>query len=425
MARSFQQSRSFVKSDSRIQASRVADPRFHTGVSASDPSAISASIPEENLRFLPTPDMFDVWQDRFEEHARYVQENPLSTRTDDGFEEQRVVGCIVRLDRGFPAVLHQGGVVRAEFSAELAKGDRGTFESVATIGDWVALRIPYTHDMAIIEGVLPRTHVVTRWKKNNRARTQLLAANINRIALIYSLARSEGHYERLVRGAISALEAGLPYLVILTKADLLSDVELMHELEAIRALVGAEVDIVVTSAHESLQQLSHSYDGRVYVGLDGLMSCVSPHELVLLLGESGAGKSSLMNALLEEEVLSVGSLRISDGSGRHTTVARRMIAAPRGQIFIDVPGLRKLELVGHEEGLKRFFSDVHQAASQCRFRDCTHHHEPDCAVRLALHEGALSEVRVATYMSLAEEMRSNYAVLDPDAAYATRRRKRM
>ena len=96
--------------------------------------------------------------------------------------------------------------------------------------------------------------------------------------------------------------------------------------------------------------------------------------------------------------------------GRHTTVARRMVSLPGAGVIVDEPGLRSLPIVGHERGLAKVFPDIADAARECRFRDCTHTHEPGCGVRAA----GFSEVRLACYLALAAEMRESAASLDPD-----------
>jgi ribosome biogenesis GTPase len=141
---------------------------------------------------------------------------------------------------------------------------------------------------------------------------------------------------------------------------------------------------------------------------------VPPGTVAIVLGESGAGKSTLLNALLGHEVLQTGSVRASDDAGRHTTVARRMVSLPGAGVIVDEPGLRSLPLIGHERGLAKLFPRVAQAARECRFRDCTHTHEPGCAVRALAASGEVPPERVDTYVSLASEMRASAAELDPD-----------
>jgi ribosome biogenesis GTPase len=137
-------------------------------------------------------------------------------------------------------------------------------------------------------------------------------------------------------------------------------------------------------------------------------------QTAIVLGESGAGKSTLLNALLGHEALETGAVRESDDAGRHTTVARRMVSLPGAGVIVDAPGLRSLPLVGHERGLAKVFPEIAEAARDCKFRDCTHTHEPGCEVRGRFEAGEYSEIRFDAYVSLAAEMRESADSLDPD-----------
>ena len=145
-------------------------------------------------------------------------------------------------------------------------------------------------------------------------------------------------------------------------------------------------------------------------GVAAVRELVPQGTVAIVLGESGAGKSTLLNALLGHEALETGAVREADDMGRHTTVARRMVSLPGAGVIVDEPGLRSLPIVGHERGLAKVFPDIADAARECRFRDCTHTHEPGCGVRAA----GFSEVRLACYLALAAEMRESAASLDPD-----------
>jgi ribosome biogenesis GTPase len=136
--------------------------------------------------------------------------------------------------------------------------------------------------------------------------------------------------------------------------------------------------------------------------------------IAIVLGESGAGKSTLLNALLGRAVLETGAVRASDDAGRHTTVTRRMVSLDDAGVIVDEPGLRSLPLVGHERGLAKVFPDIASEAVHCRFRDCTHTHEPGCAVREHAETNGYAGRRLDAYLSLAREMRVSRQTLDPD-----------
>jgi ribosome biogenesis GTPase len=148
-------------------------------------------------------------------------------------------------------------------------------------------------------------------------------------------------------------------------------------------------------------------------GVESVRDLVPMGKVGIMLGPSGVGKSTLLNALLGREALQTGAVRVSDGAGRHTTVTRRMVKIPGSGIIVDEPGLRTLQMVGHERGLAMVFPQIADAARACRFRDCTHTHEPGCEVLARFGSGETNE-RLRIYLSLAAEMRESADTLDPD-----------
>ena len=149
--------------------------------------------------------------------------------------------------------------------------------------------------------------------------------------------------------------------------------------------------------------------------MDEVRACIPRGTCAMILGESGAGKSTLLNTLLGVEALETNDVRERDDAGRHTTVARIMVALPDPcGVIADCPGLRSLPLVGHERGLARAFPEIVEASHACRFNDCTHTHEPGCAVLEGVEEGEIERVRVGAFLALAREMRVSAQGLDPD-----------
>lgn len=308
-----------------------------------------------------------------------------------------VLGCVVRLDRGYPAIVCEGELFRAEFATRLTKG---SFSRVA-VGDWVCARRPGTHEMGIIEEILPRESDIARWKGGARGERQTLAANVDVVIVVQALGPEVIDCARVARSAVVARDCGAQVAVVLTKADRATDEVLAADVAAIHDVVGADVRVVVTSSE-------HGH------GVDDVRALVPEGTIAIVLGESGAGKSTLLNTLLGRDVLETGAVRQADDMGRHTTVARRMVSLPGGGIIVDEPGLRSLPLVGHERGLALVFPEISEQATTCRFRDCTHTHEPGCSVREGLDDGLYSRARLDAYLALAAEMRASAGTLDPD-----------
>ena len=176
-------------------------------------------------------------------------------------------------------------------------------------------------------------------------------------------------------------------MVVLTKADLSVDPDAARlAVEAVA--LGADVMLMNALAGDGIQPI---------------LEYISAHRTAVLVGPSGAGKSTLINSLLGEQRQATRAVRVSDGHGMHTTVARELIQMPGGGVLIDTPGLRAFGLTGSEEGIASVFSEIELASRSCRFRDCTHHDEPGCAVRAAVESGALLPERLASYHKLMGE----------------------
>lgn len=312
------------------------------------------------------------------------------------------LGFVVRLDRGFPLVVTTDDVFRAEHAVSFAKQNAEKDDGLLpAVGDCVAVRRAPGHDMGVIERVLPRRTSFERWRGRARGEKQVLAANVDVILIVQALGGGDVLLDRVARSLVLANDCRTTPIVVLTKADRCSEDELNRDLDHVRALVGDGVRVIVTS----------SATGE---GLEEVRSCVPRHTCAMILGESGAGKSTLLNELLGHEALATGEVRERDDRGRHTTVARVVVKLPDGGTIADAPGLRSLPLVGHERGLALTFPEIAQAAEECRFRDCTHAHEPGCGVR-ALHEaGGISDERLSCYLALSEQMRTSAQSLDPD-----------
>lgn len=330
--------------------------------------------------------------------------------------EELFLGCVVCLDRGFPAVLFEGGVARAEFAAQLTKSG---FSRIA-VGDWVCLRIAPGHEMAQAAGIVVRENDIARWRGGSRGERQTLAANIDLVLVVQPVGGGDSGagLGRIARSALVAADCHAQIAVVLTKADRLDEEGIVRAVAGVRELLRDEVPVVVTSTAdadpecesrgEAVRALGASW------GLDGIRELVPKGTTSIVLGESGAGKSTFLNRILERDVLRTGAVRGRDGAGRHTTVARRMVRLPGGGVVVDEPGLRSLPLMGHERGLATLFPEVARAARACRFRDCTHTHEPGCAVRRARADGTCKRARVDAWVSLAAEMRAGASSLDPD-----------
>jgi ribosome biogenesis GTPase len=263
-----------------------------------------------------------------------------------------------------------------------------------------------------VEAVLPRRTQVVRATADRDSHGQVLAANLDVAAVVEPLdpAPDLGRVERLLA---LAWESGARPMVLLTKADLLARPGPVAD-QVAGAVAGVEV--VVVSA-------------RSGTGLERLRPLVGPGATLGLLGQSGAGKSTLVNALAGATVMATQPIRRADGRGRHTTAYRALIPLAGGGAVLDTPGLRAVGLYDTGTGLDLVFADVEQLATGCRFTDCGHRSEPDCAVLAAVATGELSPRRLDSWRrlhrELAWEQRRRDARLASEARVEWRRREQV
>ncbi len=261
-------------------------------------------------------------------------------------------------------------------------------EGLPVIGDWVAWRRS-SESQAVIQTVLLRSSKLSRNAAGRRTAEQVVAANVDTVLLVMGL-DGDFNLRRLERFLVTAWESGASPVIVLNKADLCDDVD--GCLQAVEA-VAPGVPIVITSC--ALDQ-----------GFEALQNHLEPRRTLALMGSSGVGKSTLINRLLGEERLATGTVREGDDRGRHTTTHRQLVQLPDGSLLIDNPGIRELQLWNASQGMEAAFEDLESLASTCRFRDCTHHDEPGCAVRGAIEEGTLEAGRLRNFHSLEKELQS-------------------
>lgn len=283
--------------------------------------------------------------------------------TDSGFSKARIKNAEFRL-----------ASTAAEFPA---------------VGDFVLVRPNPAGDDQII-GLLPRKSFFSRLNPTPGMGEQIVAANFDIVLIVTSL-NQDFNVRRIERYLAAAHQSGARPVIVLTKADLCVDPEPF--LSAVSA-IAPDTETLALSAHTGS-------------GMDSLAALLSPGTTAVLLGSSGAGKSSLVNALAGNELMKVNAIREGDDRGRHTTTHRELILLDSGAILIDTPGMRVLGLWDADEGISEIFPEIEALASRCRFANCRHEAEPGCAIRTALEDGSLDAKRWAQYLKLRKETAFN------------------
>ncbi|MDZ7267752.1 MAG: ribosome small subunit-dependent GTPase A [candidate division KSB1 bacterium] len=301
---------------------------------------------------------------------------------DKGFAAGRVAVAHRRAYRLYTAQ----GEMPAEAAGKLFYEAQGSGDLPA-VGDWVVVRrLPGEHK-AVILAVLPRKSKFSRKAAGEHTEEQIVAANIDTVFLVSSL-NQDFNLRRIERYLALAWESGAQPVIVLNKADLCPE-------------VGARLADVAAVAPGVEVRVVSAVTGQ---GLAGLKEYLRDHKTVAFLGSSGVGKSSLINRLLGEQRLKTREIRATDDRGRHATSQRELILVPGGGLVIDTPGMRELQFWEAGEGLQEVFEEIEAFAAGCRFNDCQHENEPDCAVQAALARGEIDPGRLANFKKLQQEV---------------------
>ena len=302
-------------------------------------------------------------------------------------------GCgfarVSAVDRGSYLVMDGSGEVQAELAGKLAYQVDGSAD-LPCVGDWVTVQHYNGGTAAIIHRVFPRKSFLRRKAPGENAGCQMIAANIDTAFIVQSC-----HYDfnpnRLERYLVMVAEGRVRPVVIITKTDLVSRDELGQKLSILDSVTKAEVIAVsnITGA-----------------GFDEFRKTLTSGRTFCLLGSSGVGKTTLINRLMGREAFETRTVS-GTGEGTHTTSRRQLIVLSQGAMLIDTPGMRALGIAGAGDGMETGFEKIAALSATCRYADCSHEHEPGCAVRAAVDGGELHEGRYSSYMKLKKEAEFN------------------
>jgi ribosome biogenesis GTPase len=300
-------------------------------------------------------------------------------------QEDGDIARVSAVDRGSYLITNESGEVPAELTGRLSYQIESPVD-LPCVGDWVTVQYYDNGTAAVIHGVFPRKTFLRRKAAGANVDFQMIAANID-AAFIVQSCHFDFNPNRLDRYLVMAADGGVEPIVMLTKTDLIPQDELKQKAA------------IVKSAHKTRVLAVSSLTGS---GFDEFQQALCPGRTYCLLGSSGVGKTTLINRLIGREAFDTKPVS-GTGEGTHTTSRRQLIVLSQGAMLIDTPGMRELGLVGAGDGMNECFEDLVSLSAKCRYGDCSHQNEPDCAVRAAVERGELSEDRLSNYLKLRKE----------------------
>jgi ribosome biogenesis GTPase len=290
-------------------------------------------------------------------------------------------------DKHFFRVWTSDAELRAQVTGHCLHEARGSNAKLPKVGDWVAVKLVANEEKAMIHAILPRRTQLCRKMTSRGGNEHILATNID-TAFMVTAADASFDAARLEQMLVIAHESGARPVVLLNKIDLCDDLD-------------ARLADATRMAGDALVLAACALTGR---GVNKLAQLIKPGDTAVFIGTSGVGKSSLINRLYGEDIQATVEVRVNDAKGRHTTSWREMIFLPQGGVVIDTPGMREFHIWIASEGSKQRFPEIDALSVGCRFRDCTHTKENECAVLSALAAGTLPRERYESFLKLQVEI---------------------
>jgi ribosome biogenesis GTPase len=313
---------------------------------------------------------------------KFFNDYDLKNRNNPDFQTGRVISV-----QGFKYhLITNSGEIEAELSGKLLFGSES--ELLPKVGDWVYFLSFDT--LGYIVDVYPRLNALSRKNPGNRTERQILAANIDYALIVQGLDR-DFNLMRLDRYIVQTMASGLKPVVILNKADLIDDSQVYIQ-EVARLDRDCQVYFCSIFDKSGLEDL--------------YKSVLQPQKTHILIGSSGVGKSSLINALVTELNRKTGTISESTHKGKHITTTRDLFQLPNGSLLIDTPGMREFGIAMDDEiSSLGLFSAIEKFAGGCRYDDCHHFTESGCAVILAYKNGSLDPKIYESYIKLMREQK--------------------
>lgn len=309
-------------------------------------------------------------------------------------EEYRIEQKLNNMEVGRVVAEHKERYIikteQGEFDAEITGNMRFTAknrEDFPAVGDWVATMV-YDSELAIIHKILPRTSIIKRQAIGQFGEVQVIATNIDYAFLVQAVDR-DFNINRLERYLTICYSSKVNPIIILTKTDLIDEQHVSEIVESIKLRIS---DVPVIALSNETQN-----------GYDSLNQIIEKGKTYCLLGSSGVGKSTLLNNLSGKAIMKTDAISQSSNKGRHITTHRELIILENGSLLIDNPGMREVGIADSGSGLETTFDRIITLSENCKFKDCTHIHEIDCAVIEAVQNGEIDENSYKNYLKMEKE----------------------
>jgi ribosome biogenesis GTPase len=310
----------------------------------------------------------------------------LKAYINENHPEQPVVGRVIREHRERYAVSDGENEYEAEITGNL-RYSAASREDFPAVGDWVTITL-YGPDQAIINGILPRKSKLARHAVSKPGEIQIISANIDTAFIVQAISNNF-NINRLERYLTICYSAGIEPVLVLSKTDLVTSGEIESALGTLKKR-DSQVKYILLS-------------NVTRVGVDQIHKAIQKGRTYCVIGSSGVGKSTLVNTLLQREILKTGEISRSTNKGRHVTEHRELFVLDNGGIIIDTPGMKELGLTDDEEGLAATFRDINDLAVKCRYPDCLHISEAGCAVLEAVENGIIDRDSYENYIKMLRE----------------------
>lgn len=299
---------------------------------------------------------------------------------------------VIRGEKNYFKVWSEQGELTVRFAGKIRHKASGRVD-LPVVGDWAVIE-PQPGERGLLHALLERRNFFSRnlpgrrkTKGRERTEQQVIAANIDLIFIVSGLDQ-DFNLRRIERYLTLVGSSGSDAVILLNKKDLCDDPESYRRQVA---EIAGDTPVHLCMARDTEQ-------------VSILKSYLQPGQTIALLGSSGVGKSTIVNALIGVQKQKTAEVSSADGKGRHTTTHRELFLLQEGGILMDNPGMRELHLWGEEEDLTESFTDIEKLACQCKFSNCGHLSEPGCAVKAAIDQGELSEQRLLSYLKLKTEL---------------------